>query len=264
MQIDKRLEAFYAKQNEDERLTSQSGRIEFIVTTHYIDKYLKQGDRILEVGAATGRYSLHYARKGYQVDAVELVKGNLDVLEQHIQPGDRITARQGNALDLSVYEDETFDIVLVLGPMYHLFTEKDKLQCLSEAHRVAKKGGIVFVAYCQFDSAMIHAAFDRGMYDFVLENKLLDEERLVPIPNPDNVIDVCRKQDVDRLDEHFNWTRLHYVGTDMFTHYFPQKVDGFDEKMYNRYVRYTLSVCENKELVGVSDHSLDVLAVDRD
>ena len=254
-----RLEEFYANQNEDERLTSPSGRVEFIVTTHYIDKYLKQGDRILEVGAATGRYSLHYAHKGYQVDSVELVQSNLDVLRRHILPEDNITSRQGNALDLSVFEDGTFDIVLVLGPMYHLFTDEDKLKCLSEAYRVTKKGGIVFVAYCQFDSAMIHFAFNRGQYDHVLENKLLDEERLVPIPNPDNVIDVCRKGDVDELDSHFGWTRLHYVGTDMFTHYFPEKVEEFDEIMYNRYIRYTLSVCENSELVGVSDHSLDIL-----
>ena len=258
MEVDKRLEAFYANQNEDERLASPSGQVEFIVTTHYIDKYLKPGDLILEVGAATGRYSLHYARKGYQVEAVELVQSNLDVLKQHILPGDNITARQGNALDLSMFEDGTFDIVLVLGPMYHLFTDEDKLQCLGEAYRVAKKGGIVFVAYCQFDSGMIHTAFGRDMYDFVLENKLLDEERLVPVPNPDNVIDVCRKGDVDALDRHFDWTRLHYVGTDMFTHYFPQKVDEFDKMMYNRYIRYTLSVCENTELVGVSDHSLAI------
>lgn len=258
MQVDKRLEAFYANQNEDERLTSQHGQVEFIVTTHYIDKYLKQGDRILEVGAATGRYSLHYAHKGYRVDAVELVQSNLDVLKQHILPGDNINAVQGNALNLSMFENGTFDIVLVLGPMYHLFTDEDKLKVLSEAHRVAKKGGIVFVAYCQFDSAMIHFAFERGRYDQVLETKLLDEERLVPIPNPDNVIDVCRKEDVDRLDSHFDWTRLHYVGTDMFTHYFPEKVDEFDEIMYNRYIRYTLSVCERAELVGVSDHALAI------
>lgn len=254
-----RLEEFYANQNENERLTSPSGKVEFIVTTHYIDKYLKAGDHILEVGAATGRYSLHYAHKGHRVDSVELVQSNLDVLRQHILPEDNINAVQGNALDLSMFEDGTFDIVLVLGPMYHLFTDKDKLQCLREAQRVAKKGGLVFVAYVQFDSAMIHFAFNRGQYDHVLENKLLDEERLVPIPNPDNVIDVCRKEDVDRLDGHFGWTRLHYVGTDMFTHYFPQKVDEFDEIMYNRYIRYTLSICEREELVGVSDHSLDIL-----
>lgn len=258
-----RLEEFYASQNEDERLTSPHGRVEFIVTAHYIDKYLKPGDRILEVGAATGRYSLHYAHRGYRVDAVELVQSNLDVLRQNILPDDNINAIQGNALDLSMFEDDTFDIVLVLGPMYHLFTDGDKLKALGEAHRVAKKGGLVFVAYCQFDSAMIHFAFERGRYDQVLETKLLDEERLVPIPNPDNVIDVCRKGDVDRLDSHFDWTRLHYVGTDMFTQYFPQKVDEFDEIMYNRYIRYTLSVCENSELVGVSDHSLDILAVNK-
>ncbi len=109
---------------EDSRLTKDKmHRIEFITTTHYIDRYLKKGDRILEVGAGTGAYSLYYANKGYQVDAVELVQTNLNVLKSKINDNMNIKAIQGNALDLSMYEDDTFDVTLVLGPLYHLFKD---------------------------------------------------------------------------------------------------------------------------------------------
>jgi ubiquinone/menaquinone biosynthesis C-methylase UbiE len=79
----------------------------------------------------------------------------LDVLWQNTLKTDNICAIQGNALDLSIYPDDTFNITLVLGPMYHLFTSEDKLKCLKEAERVTKKSGIIFIAYCQFDASMI-------------------------------------------------------------------------------------------------------------
>ena len=49
--------------NEDVRLESKHGEVEFITTTNYVDRYLKQEDKILEVGAGTGKYSIHYAKK---------------------------------------------------------------------------------------------------------------------------------------------------------------------------------------------------------
>ena len=60
------LQNFYQNGAEEQRLTTRQGQVEFIITTDYIDKYLKLGNRILEVGCGTGRYSLYYARKGYR------------------------------------------------------------------------------------------------------------------------------------------------------------------------------------------------------
>lgn len=99
--LDNVLDEFYKDGYvEDDRLTSDKMRyIEFITTTHYIDKYLKDGDRILEVGAGTGAYSLYYADKGYQVDALELVQANVDVMKSKIKDNMNINAIQGNALD---------------------------------------------------------------------------------------------------------------------------------------------------------------------
>lgn len=113
MDVEKIISDFYSARKEDERFSSKHGSVEYIVTLQYIDKYLHDGDRILEVGCGTGRYSLHYAHKGYQVDAIELVQANLNVLKQNILSSDNIYAIQGNALDLSVYSDDLFDITML-------------------------------------------------------------------------------------------------------------------------------------------------------
>ena len=79
------IKEYYSKGAEDNRFTQdKSHRLEFLTTTRYIDKYLKPGDRILEVGAGTGVYSLHYAKKGYKVDSLELVESNIDIFKTKI------------------------------------------------------------------------------------------------------------------------------------------------------------------------------------
>ena len=72
---------FYRHYDEDGRLASRHGSVEFLTTMHYIEKYLRPGFRILEIGAGTGRYSHALARRGYEVSAVELVEHNIEVLK---------------------------------------------------------------------------------------------------------------------------------------------------------------------------------------
>ena len=142
------LTQFYENYDEEGRLLSRHGSVEFLTTMRYIDKYLRPGMRILEVGAATGRYSHTLARRGFRVDAVELVQHNVDIFNSLTQPGEEITIRQGDARDLSCFADETYDMVLLLGPMYHLFTEEDQRKALSESLRVLKKGGLLRLIIC--------------------------------------------------------------------------------------------------------------------
>ena len=254
------LNDFYASMNEDARLGSQSGAVEFRVTTAYIDRYLRPDDRIIEIGCGTGRYSLHYARQGHAVTAVDLVEGNLNVLRGHMRPEDDIGVFQGNALDLSCWADESFDAALLLGPMYHLYTEADKRTALREALRVTKRGGVLFVAYCQFDAAMIQSIFSgRKLFGYVMENGLLDEKTWLPISNPVGIFELYRREDVDRLDARLPADRLHYVGTDMFTYYIRGDIEQLDAGFYEKYISYTMSICENPNLVGASNHTLDVL-----
>ena len=150
------LENYYSGHEENERLVKDKAhKVEFLTTIRYIDKYIKQGDKILEVGAGTGRYSLHYASKGYEVEAVELIKSNIEEFKKHIDNNMKIKIHEGNALDLSMYKDNSFDITLLLGPIYHLFNIEDKKKAIEEAIRVTKPHGKIFIAYITNDIVII-------------------------------------------------------------------------------------------------------------
>ena len=116
-----RINKTYDIFNEDSRLNhSKAARVEFLTTIHYIEKYLKEGDRILDIGAGAGEYSFYFARKGYDVSALELADANIAAFRKKLSSEDKIDLVQGNALDLSCYEDKSFDIVL-LFPMILFF-----------------------------------------------------------------------------------------------------------------------------------------------
>ena len=135
---------FYNNYDEDSRLALKSGSVEFLTTMRYIEKYINLSARVLEIGAGTGRYSHALARRGYAVDAVELVEHNIEVFRKNTLSTENITITQGNALDLSAFPDNEYDITLLLGPLYHLYSKEDKRQALGEAIRVTKPGGCIF------------------------------------------------------------------------------------------------------------------------
>ena len=158
------LEAYYNKFNEEKRLDSRHGRVEFVTSMHYIHQCLdeivkeraKEEIHILDIGAGTGRYSVPLAQEGFDVTAVELVKHNLGRLKQK---GAGVHAYQGNAMNLKKFSDDSFDVTLLFGPMYHLHEEKDKLAALREAVRVTRPGGRILVAYIMKEFSVITYAF---------------------------------------------------------------------------------------------------------
>lgn len=252
------LTKFYSGYDEDGRLLSKHGQVEYLTTMRYVEKYLRPGMRILEVGAATGRYSHALARSGYRVDAVELIQYNIDIFNQKTQPGEDVTIRQGNAKDLSFFPDNTFDITLLLGPMYHLFSVPEQKQALSEAIRVTKPGGVIFAAYCGNEATLVQYCFGRGMIRDPHLRSLIDPVTFKASSDPAELFELYRKEDIDALMADFNVTRLHYVGTDMATNYMRNVIDEMDEEMFQLYLQYHFAICERSDCVGVSHHILDV------
>lgn len=154
---------FYNKYDEDNRLQRKTHLPEYLITMKYIKKYLTPDSKILEIGAGTGRYSIALADMGYDVTSVELVPHNIDILKTKIKAEHKIKVFEGNACDLSFIEDNTYDIVLLLGPMYHLFNDSDKHKALSEAIRVTKKCGIIYSAYCNNDTCVYKLFYNKKL-----------------------------------------------------------------------------------------------------
>ena len=252
------LTNYYATHDENSRLESRHGQVEFLTTVHYVEKYLFSGARIIEIGAATGRYSHYFARKGDRVDAVELVEHNIEIFKENTSLEEKVTVRQGNALDLSYFGDNTYDITLLLGPMYHLYTVEEQLKAISEALRVTKAGGKIFVAYCNNDMTMYQYCFKREMVKQEMERGMIDPQTFKLFSTPAEVFQMHRKEEVDELMKRFNVKRLHYVGTDMLTRLITETVDNMDDEVFGIYMKYHLSVCEREDMVGVTNHMLDV------
>ena len=232
--------------------------VEYLTTMRYIEKYLRPGMRIIEIGAGTGRYSHTLAGMGYQVDAVELVEHNIRIFKQHITEGEPVTITQGNAMDLKGFGSGSYDMTLLLGPMYHLFTEQDQRRALAEALRVTKVGGIVCVAYCNNDATIIQFAFQNGRIRDPHYKDLIDPVTFKCFSTPEELFQLYRREDIDRLMDGFPVERLHYIGTDMATNFMRGTIDAMDDELFELYLRYHFSICERQDMVGATHHILDV------
>lgn len=252
------IEKYYNKFNEDKRLLSRHGQVEFNVTIKYIEKYLKKykNPKILDVGAGTGRYSIYLDSLGYDVTAVELVKHNLRVLESK---NSGVKAFLGNATNLKKFKDNSFDIVLLFGPLYHLFNLEDKLTALNEAKRVVKNNGLIFIQYVTNDYAvLVHGFREKTIKQDIQENKL-DNFKIKD--DIQNLYSFYRLEDINKLNKLSNLKRIKIVGVDGATDYFRKEINSLTEEEFNIYLNYQLSICERKDLLGASSHILDILKV---
>ena len=256
------LEEYYLGRDEEKRLLSQHGQVEYLTTMKYIRECISRfsSPSILEVGAGTGRYSVALAKEGYSVTAIELVRHNLDILRSKLDGTEPITALQGNALDLSGFRDKTFDLTMLLGPMYHLYTFEDKKQALSEAVRVTKPGGYILVAYCMNEPTIIQYVFLSGHLDDVAKADLLTDDWHCK-SEPKEIFELVRTEDISLLDSGFPLDRIKLVATDGAAHYISGFIDGMDRDTFAKWMDYHFATCERQDLVGASNHTLDILKV---
>ncbi len=250
----------YSNYDENNRLLTRTGSVEYITTMKYIHKFLQKGMKVLEIGAGTGRYSLALSREGYDVTAVELVEHNISVFKSQLTKKDTVKIVQGNALDLSFIESETFDITLVLGPMYHLYSEADKIRALSEAKRVTKQNGIIMVAYCMNEATIITFGFrdDASNIMECLDKNMLTEDFKCK-SEPKDLFEMVRLEDIDRLNKALGLKRQQIIATDLFTNYMKSQIESWTEEVFQVYLKYHLTVCDRMDLIGVSHHTLDIL-----
>ncbi len=254
------LDDYYAGYDEDARLTSQRGRVEYLTTIKYIKESLDGISRpeILEIGAGTGRYSVTLAKQGLDVTAVELVDHNLELLRSKLDGSEPIKVIKGNALDLSFLPDGRFDLTMLLGPMYHLYTREDKIRALSEAVRVTKPGGRILVAYCMNEPTVIQYVFGQNHLREVTERGLLTSDWHC-VSDPDEVFDLVRTEDIASFDAEVPVRRLKLIASDGATKYNRELVDSMDGETFERWLDYHFATCERQDLIGASHHTLDIL-----
>ena len=247
------VQEVYRRYNEDSRLNkSKAARVEFLTSVRYIEKHLTPGAKILDVGAGAGEYSFYFAQKGYQVSALELADANIAAFRAKITAEDQIDLVQGNALDLSHYDSDSFDIVLLFGPLYHLHEEGDKLRCIEEAKRVCKPGGKIFFAFISNDIVIL--TMQQVHSDYLIDGDYNKETfRLDDFPFVFHTVDHCRE-----LLGKAGIQICHEVASDGASELLQDLINGLDEATYQQYLRYHFYICEKPEFLGMSNHLLFV------
>ena len=251
------VRAFYSSYDEDARLTkSRHGQLEYLTTMHYIHRFAANGARILELGAGTGRYSVTLAREGYDVTALELVERNVELLRQNGAGLPNLEIHQGDALDLSRFADDSFDMTMLLGPMYHLYEKADQHRALDEAIRVTKPGGILLTAFLSVDAIIFCDYLNGTLLAGLEENFTADgrtrhfaEQLFTGFDIPEFEALFLEKP-VDRITTAAADGILELAGG--------RSDFSMSDEEFEAYAAYHLRICEKRELLGSSSHLLCV------
>lgn len=254
---EKELINYYNKFKEDKRLDTKHGQVEFLTAIKYIEEYLKNYDnpKILDIGAATGKYSIYFKLKGYDITAVELVKHNIKILQSKNKD---IPAFLGNATNLSMFDDNSFDIILLFGPMYHLISNEEKLKALSEAKRVLKDNGIIFISYCMNEYAIITHGFKENYIKDAINNKLVDNTFQI-ISKDNDLYSYVRLDTINELNNKSNLIRIKIISQDGASEYLKKEINKMDDETFKIYLNYHFKICERPSLLEASRHLLDIV-----
>lgn len=251
------LDEYYNKFNEDKRLTRRHGIVEFVTSMKYIHKFIPEGSslKIIDIGAGTGRYSIPLSEEGHDVTAVELVNTNLGKLKAKKS---NVKAFQGSATNLKKFKDNTYDLTILFGPMYHLLTHEEKLIALNEAKRVTKPGGIIFVAYCMNEySILTYGIKEKHILECLEDGRFSKEFKTVPGEN--DLYDYVRLEEINQLNEEAKLSRIQIISPDGPANYLRQYLNALTEEEFGAFIDYHLSTCERPELLGAGAHTVDIL-----
>lgn len=259
--MDKRrqiLEGIYGDGREETRLTrTRHGQLEFLTTMSYIDRQAPNPCRVLELGAGTGSYTAALAQRRHQVTAVELVEKNYELLKANTAQYPNVEAVRGDALDLRQWADDTFQLTLSMGPMYHLYGKGGVDRAIDEAIRVTRPNGILMFAFLSVHAILYDNYLQAEPHNFKAgwEENFDKDMRLRHFPEQ-----VFTGYDVAGFEALFEGKPVHHlrtIATDGILELAEDRTDfSMTDEDFRLFSAYHLLTCEKRELLGSSAHLL--------
>lgn len=240
---------YYNNYDEKGRLQRDNAhKIEYLTTIHFFNKLFMSNSKILDVCAGTGVYSFYLAEKGHSVTACDLVAHNVDIIRESENACKLDGIQICNALDLSCFKAESFDIVLCMGALYHLRSEEEKNMAVRECSRVLKSGGLLVLSYInKFAPIIMH--IDDGLTN-------MDEAAAIYDNKSDSVFTFTTPDEIERIAAKCSVKAVHNIGADGMTYALGKKLNAASDENLNKWLKLHISMCEEPSILGASLHGL--------
>ncbi len=233
---------------------------EFEITTKMMDRHIKPGDKILDIGGGPGRYSIYYAQRGCDVTLVDLSTENVKfALEKAKELNAKINAVSCDAREVSKFITGEFDHIFVMGPMYHLLEEDDRIKALNEAISLLKDRGMIYVSFILMFSGMIFGMKnspemllfenEEVFIDAVLKGKsyagdaftkafFIDQKCIIPFMN------------------RFNLKKKHLFGQESILAPCELNLLNQTQIVTDKWIDIAEQLCEREEFLSYSEHAM--------
>lgn len=234
--------------------------VEYIITTKMLSRYIKAGDKVLDIGGGPGRYSTWLSTLGCDVTLFDLSDGNIDFAKAKSKElGISLKTICGNALDEDLYPQDTYDHVLIMGPMYHLYDVNDRKKVMVNALSRLKKGGKIYVSFINLFAGILYyldvdklgfktilevdPSYGRCLIDNVSWNGLaFTEARFEALP------------EVKRFCNSFGLKQITLFGQEGFLGGHINQINDLEEPYRSIWIDYAYRMCEMEDYLIMSSH----------
>ena len=251
--------AFYddlaGRGGEDARASSsRSSGLEFHYTKKAMSEFITHESRVLELGCGTGYYGMYFADKCKEYVGVELYQPHVDIFNNKIKKNvlTNVSCQQGNAMNLEDIDDNSFDVVCCLGPMYHL-SQEDREVVFAECARVCKPGGIAAFAYINKVGAYAGACilWEDHYPNTEANNTILKQG--ISDDNP-GVFHFTMPEEMEETANKYGLEKIRNMGTDFFVTM--GVVNKMDDEKFEVYMELADEMVKHESCTGMSNHAL--------
>lgn len=253
----KKIKNFYEKYDEWNRL--ERHKVEFEITKKYLDKYIPQNSRILDIGGGPGRYSIYLSSEGHKVTLLDLAPKHIEIAKEKAAEN-KVELEgyiQGNALELDRYDLGQFDVILLMGPLYHLTSKEDRKKSVEDALKLLKPGGIIIASFISVYAPFIDILKNSAEQ---LENA---EEILCYFDNGVNkdgegftTAYFIKPEEAQIFMSEFNIEQLAFAGMEGLSSIAEQKINELPEEKFKEYIKILYALSQDVHIFGSCEHYL--------
>jgi ubiquinone/menaquinone biosynthesis C-methylase UbiE len=251
---EKMILEWYSNRNEEFRaFKSRAEELEFYFTKKVINKYISKDSDVIEIGCGTGYYGMYCANICKKYTGIDLSPENLEVFNEKVKNIHNIETSLGDATNLENIHDNSFDLVMVLGPMYHLPVEERYL-AFGEAKRICKENGTMIFAYINKIGAYLQSGVlchptiypNKSANEYIFEKGTDDfYTGILFFTTPEEMEQTAKKHGLSILKN---------TGVDFLFN--KEQINNMEEDKFKYWLEFSEYMCESERCTELSIHAL--------